>query len=155
MLLKASKRMLAFPGNSARNNSKKHFLSQYRCSHFSIVRLLDSTQEPLVVVEPRTPPTTNVGIETAFRHDHCKHFQKENISEVRGHLMRSNPCRSSPTSIYMLSFTDFEPQTEPFPRSEFTPGCIWTYWMLVDRQMQQNLHESSRAPDRLIAMVNL
>ena len=32
-------------------------------------------------------------------------------------------------------------EKESFPRSEFTPGCIWTYWMLVDRQMQQILHE--------------
>ena len=34
---------------------------------------------------------------------------------------------------------------EPFPRSEFMPGCIWTYWMLVDRQMQQILHKVPRA----------
>ena len=27
-------------------------------------------------------------------------------------------------------------QKEPFPRSEFTPGPIWTYWKLIDRQMQ-------------------
>ena len=26
----------------------------------------------LVAVEPRRPPNTNVGTETAFRHDHCK-----------------------------------------------------------------------------------
>ena len=37
----------------------------------------------LVAVEPRRPPMTNVGTETAFRHDHCKHFQK------RKHLLRS------------------------------------------------------------------
>ena len=33
-------------------------------------------QEPLVAVEPRRRPMTNVAIKTAFRHDHCKHFQK-------------------------------------------------------------------------------
>ena len=27
-------------------------------------------------------------------------------------------------------------QKEPFPRSEFTLGSIWTCWMLIDRQMQ-------------------
>ena len=31
---------------------------------------------PLVAVEPRRPPKTNVGTETPFRHDHWKHFQK-------------------------------------------------------------------------------
>ena len=30
----------------------------------------------LVAVEPRRPPKTNVSTETAFRHDHCKRFQK-------------------------------------------------------------------------------
>ena len=30
----------------------------------------------LVAVEPHRPPMMNVGTETAFRHDHCKHFQK-------------------------------------------------------------------------------
>ena len=47
----------------------------------------------LVAVKPRRPPKTNVDIETAFRHDHCKtrvHIQKVNISEVRGQLIRSN-----------------------------------------------------------------
>ena len=33
-------------------------------------------QDPLVAVEPRRPPLTNVSIATAFRQDHCKHFQK-------------------------------------------------------------------------------
>ena len=35
-----------------------------------------STQESLVAVEPRRPPKTNKGTETAFRHDQCNHFQK-------------------------------------------------------------------------------
>ena len=33
-------------------------------------------QDPLVVVEPHRPPMSNEGTETAFRHNHCKHFQK-------------------------------------------------------------------------------
>ena len=54
----------------------------------------------LVAVEPRRPPVTNVGTETAFRHEECKHFQKKWTSlrsEVRGQLMRSKSCRSSTT----------------------------------------------------------
>ena len=34
-------------------------------------------EELLVALEPHGPPMTNVGTETAFRHDHCKHFQKD------------------------------------------------------------------------------
>ena len=37
----------------------------------------------LVAVEPRRPPTTNVGTETAFRLDQRKHFRKSK------HLLRS------------------------------------------------------------------
>ena len=37
---------------------------------------LKAIQEPLVALDPRRPPRTNVGTETAFRHDHRKHFQK-------------------------------------------------------------------------------
>ena len=33
-------------------------------------------QEPLVSVEPHRPTMINVGTETAFRQNHCKHFQK-------------------------------------------------------------------------------
>ena len=36
--------------------------------------------------------------------------KKVNVSEVRGQLMRSHSCRSSTTSIYMLSVTDFDPK---------------------------------------------
>ena len=35
----------------------------------------------------------------------------------------------------MLSVTDFDPKETI---SEFTPGSIWTYWMLIDRQMQSD-----------------
>ena len=39
------------------------------------------------------PPMTNVGTDTAFRHDHCKHFQKKvNIPWGQRSLMRSLPC---------------------------------------------------------------
>ena len=36
--------------------------------------------------------------------------KKVNISEVRGKLMRSNLCRSSPVLIYRLSVMDFDPK---------------------------------------------
>ena len=42
----------------------------------------------------------------------CKHFQNSKHlfgSEV-DHLMQSNLCRSSTTSVYMLSVTDFNPK---------------------------------------------
>ena len=43
----------------------------------------------LVVVEPHTPPMINVGTETAFRHDHCKHFQKsKHLSSYIGWVKR-------------------------------------------------------------------
>ena len=29
-----------------------------------------------MAVEPHRPLMTNIGTETAFRHDHCKHFKK-------------------------------------------------------------------------------
>ena len=66
--------------------------------------------------------------------------KKGNISEVRGQLRRSNPCRYLPASIYMPSIID-STQKEPFPRSEFLLGCIWTYWILVDRQIQPILNK--------------
>ena len=74
------------------------------------------------MVEPRRPPNTNVGTETAFRHDHCKlrePIQKVNISEVRGQLILSNSRTFSTISNYMLIVTDFDPKGT-IPRSEFT-----------------------------------
>ena len=38
--------------------------------------ILTSPTRALVAVEPHRPPMTNVSTETAFRHDHCKHFEK-------------------------------------------------------------------------------
>ena len=38
-------------------------------------------------------------------------------------------------------------QKEPFPRSEFTPGSIWTYWMLIDHQMQSDFHVGTTQVD--------
>ena len=76
-------------------------------------------QEPQVAVEPSRSPMTSVGTETAFTPDQLQAFPKKQTSlEVSGQLIRSNLCRSSTTSIYMLSVTDFD----PFPRSEFTPA---------------------------------
>ena len=40
-----------------------------------------SSTRSLVAVEPRRPPLRdNVGSETAFRHDHCKHIKKREVS---------------------------------------------------------------------------
>ena len=36
----------------------------------------------LVAVEPHRPPMIKVGTETAFRHDHCKHFQKSKHLQI-------------------------------------------------------------------------
>ena len=62
---------------------------------------------PLVGVEPHRPPMTNVGPETAFRLDHCKHFQKANISWGQ----------RSVDAIICLH----RPQKKHSPRSEFMP----------------------------------
>ena len=52
---------------------------------------------PLVGVEPHRPPMTNVGTETAFRLDHCKHFQKS--KHLLGQLMQSSACTDPKRSI--------------------------------------------------------
>ena len=75
-------------------------------------------QEPLVAVEPRRPPLTNLGTETAFRHDHCKHFQKSK------HLLGSEVswCDQSLVDLQHRSTclaSRISTQKEPFPRSEF------------------------------------
>ena len=70
-------------------------------------------QEPLIAVEPCRPPMTNVGTETAFRHDHCKHFEKVNIlwgQRSVDAIKLVFMCRSSTTLIYKLSVTDFNPK---------------------------------------------
>ena len=59
-------------------------------------------QEPLVALEPHRPPMTNVGTETAFRHDHCKHFQKSKhllLSEVSWCDHRLASCTDLKRSI--------------------------------------------------------
>ena len=96
----------------------------------------------LVAVEPRRPPMTDVGTETAFRLDQRKHFQKVNISSSQRSVDAIKP-------VYIFSCVDLlwstclasriSTQKEPLPRSEFTPASIWTYWMLIDRQMQSEI----------------
>ena len=54
-------------------------------------------------------------------------------NQYRSSDVRRSTCRS--TLNYILRVTDFDTK-EPFPRSEFTPSSIWTYWMLIDRQRQ-------------------
>ena len=66
----------------------------------------------LVAVEPRRPPKTNVGTETASDTSIARISKKVSISEVRGQLIQSNLrkllAHISTTSIYMLSVRDFE-----------------------------------------------
>ena len=60
--------------------------------------------------------------------------------------MGSNSCRSSNTSIYMLSVTDIDPNCKmnPFPRSGFTPatfghtGC----WSMTKCRFSTNFSKS-------------
>ena len=85
------------------------------------------------------------------RHRNCfqtgpaQAFPKKYTSlEVRGQLMRSNQYRASPASIYIYRWVDrstclasrISTEKESFPGSGFKPACIWTCWMLIDRQMQ-------------------
>ena len=102
---------------------------------------------------------TDVGTETTFR------LNQRIISIKSKHLLRSEVswCDQTLTSIdlhlvnlhvqvrrsiYMLSVTDFDPKgREPFPRSEFTPGSIWTYWMLIDHQVQSDFHVGTTQVD--------
>ena len=64
----------------------------------------------LVAVEPHRPPKTNMGTETAFRHNHCKHIQKRKHLWGQDQLIRSKSRLFSTTSIYMLSVTYFDPK---------------------------------------------
>ena len=123
-----------------RNKKKRGGCCVYlTCAVFLIKRAL-------VVVEPCRAPVTKVGTvtETALRHAHCKHFQKSK------HLLMSEVswCNQTRTDLHLHRSkctslaSRFSTPKEPFPRSEFTPGSIWTYWMLIDRQMQLILHEA-------------
>ena len=75
----------------------------------------------LVAMEPRRPPATNVGTETAFRRDHYNHFQESK------RVLRSEVSSfDQPFEIsYILNHIDLYAQRrgfriEPFPRSMFT-----------------------------------
>ena len=66
-----------------------------------------------VAVEPRRPPKTNVGTETAFGHDHCKpgeHIQKSKHLCGQRSVDTIKLAYISTTSIYMLSVIDFDPK---------------------------------------------
>ena len=95
---------------------------------------------------------TNLGTETAYRHDHCIHFQKVNISEVRGQFMRSNSCRSAATSIYTLSVMDFDPNGTI---SEVRVH-VGLYLDILDADRLPNAADSPRSSrNRLITMVKV
>ena len=97
-------------------------------------------QDPPVAVEPRRPSKTNVGTETAFRHDHCKHFQKSK------RLLRSEVSWCDQTRVHFqlhqstCSASRISTQKEPFPSSEFMvalnldildagrlPNAVWVH----------------------------
>ena len=64
----------------------------------------------------------NSGTETAFRHQHLHTF-----SEVRGVLERSEICRSSPSLIFMLSVTEFDPKQGTISEVYSSRRCfIWS-----------------------------
>ena len=101
----------------------------------------------LVAVAPRRPPVTDIGTETSFRLDQHKHFQKSK------HILRSKVswCAQTSIDLHLRRSTLYKwedrstclasrisTQKEPLPRSELTPGSIWTYCMLIDRQMQSD-----------------
>ena len=96
-----------------------------------------------------------------FKHLQPSDSTSASISKKRKHPLRSEVSwwdqtnRSSTASIYNYKGEDrstgtclasgISTQMEPYPRLEFTPGSIWTYWMLIDRQMEsQFLQELNR-----------
>ena len=112
-----------------------------------------TTTRALVAVEPRRPPVTNVGTETAFRHLQCKHCQKSK------HLLRSEVSWCDQTSIDLhlrrstCSASWFSTQNEPLPRSEFTPAL---YLDILDADRLPNAADSPRSSrNRLITTVKL
>ena len=131
------------------------------------LKLLGTTQRhplrtrSLVAVEPRRPPMTDVGTETAFRLDQRKHFRKSK------HLLRSevNWCDQTSIELHLRRSTFYwwvdrstclasriSTEKESFPGSEFKPASIWTCWMLIDRQMQSAfMPELHRWISKLIA----
>ena len=91
----------------------------------------NDTQEPLVAVEPRRPPMTNVGTETAFRHDNCKHFQKSK------HILGSE-----------VSWCDHQP-----PEGAFSEVRVHAGTTQVDFQVDRPPPADSSPGDLLITMV--
>ena len=94
---------------------------------------------------------TNVGTETAFRHDQCKHFQKSKhrfVSEVSW-------CDQTSIDLHLRRSTCFasriSTQEEPCPRSEFTPVL---YLDIMDADRSPNAGDSPRSsPGRLISII--
>ena len=92
----------------------------------------------LVAVEPRRPPTTNVGIETAFRRDQHQLFQKSK------HPLRSevSNCWCDQTHVNSelhwsaCLASRISTKKEPFRGQSSWRRSIWTCRTLVDRQMQ-------------------
>ena len=62
--------MLSFQWHIPFDNAPHHL----RPRHGNVQELRGLDSGALVAVEPCRPPKTNIGTETAFRHDHCKHI---------------------------------------------------------------------------------
>ena len=104
-------------------------------------------------MKPRRPPMTNVGTETAFRYDQCKHFQKSKP------LLRSEVswCDQTSIDLHLRQSTclasRISTQKELFPSSEFT---LTLYLDILDADWSPDAADSLRSsPGRLITMVKL
>ena len=91
-------------------------------------------QDPLVAVEPHRPPMSNVGTETAFRHNHCKHFQK------RKHHLGSE-----------VSWCDHRPAQTP--KEAFSEVRVHAGTTQVDFEVDRPPPAHSPPGDPLITMV--
>ena len=81
-------------------------------------------QGPLVAVQPHRPPMINAGTETAFRHNHCKHFQKSKHHQISGQRL-----------VYAITGLHRPPKKHS-PRSEFTPELHRWISKLTARHLQ-------------------
>ena len=77
-------------------------------------------------MKPHRPPMTNVGTETAFRHDHLQAFPKRLTSiEVGGQLIWSNMHRSTCLGSRIST------QKEPFPWVKIHTGLQSWCWPIA------------------------
>ena len=104
-------------------------------------------QEPLVVVELRRPPMTNVGTKTALTHDHCKHFQKSK------HLWRSEVSWCDQTSIELCLGRRCDHQLAQIPKEAFSEVRVHAGTIQADFEVDRHPPAYSPPGDHLITMV--